>query len=372
MKTENKINIIISGGGTGGHIFPAVAIADELKERLGNGVEILFLGAEGRMEMEKVPEAGYRIEGLSVSGFQRSLSLKNLSFPFKLAGSLVKAGKIIKRFKPLAAIGTGGYASGPLLYRAALKGIPTLILEQNSYPGITNKILAGKVAVICTAYPGMEKYFPEEKIIVTGTPVRKEILNLKPDKGEALEFFGLQNDKKTLLVIGGSQGAKRINEAIAANINKIVTRDVQLVWQTGKPSFESAKKTAAEAKFAKNIVVKDFIYKMDMAYAAADLVVSRSGAIAVAEIVSARKPAVFIPLPSAAEDHQTHNAKMICDKNAAIMLNENEAGEKAGELIAGLLHNNQKLDELKKNIGKFEKKDAAKEIVNIILKMIKR
>ncbi len=368
--TNNKKHIIISGGGTGGHIFPAVAIADELKERLGNDARILFVGAKGRMEMEKVPKAGYPIEGLTISGFQRSLSLKNLSFPFKLAGSLLKAGKIINSFKPLVAIGTGGYASGPLLYKAAAKGIPTLILEQNSYPGITNKILAKKVSVICTAYQGMEKYFPKEKIVVTGSPVRKEIFELKPGKDEALEFFNLEKDKKTLLVIGGSQGAKRINDAVAANIDEIVTEDIQLIWQTGKPSFESAVKTAAAAKYPHNIAVKDFIYKMDMAYAAADLVVSRSGAIAVAEIISVRKPAVFIPLPSAAEDHQTHNAKVLSDKNAAILLKESNAEKELAKLIKQLFDNREKLEMLKRNIKNFEKKDAAKEIVNIVLKMI--
>ncbi len=370
--TNKKTHIIISGGGTGGHIFPAIAIADGLKERLGNSVEILFVGAKGRMEMEKVPKAGYRIKGLNISGFQRSSSLKNLSFPIKLIGSLVKAGKIINSFKPDVAIGTGGYASGPLLYKAASKGIPSLILEQNSYPGITNKILAKKVSVICTAYEGMEKYFPEDKIVVTGSPVRKEIMELKPGKDEALEFFGLHKGKKTLLVIGGSQGAKKINDAVAGNIDEIVTGDVQLIWQTGKPSFEDAKRAAAAAKFPGNITVKDFIYKMDMAYAAADLVVSRSGAIAVAEIVSVRKPAVFIPLPSAAEDHQTHNAKVLSDKNAAILLKENDAPQKLAKLVADLLENNVKLEELKNNMGKFEKKDAVKEIVNIILKLIKR
>ena len=369
--SNSKIHIILSGGGTGGHIFPAVAIANGLKERLGNRADILFVGAKGRMEMEKIPAEGFPIKGLWISGFQRRPTFKNLIFPLKVLVSLCKARRIIKRHKPMVAIGTGGYASGPLLYMASRLNIPTLILEQNSYPGITNKLLAKKADVICTAYEGMEKYFPEEKIVVTGSPIRKEIFHSKRTKKEAAEFFKTDDRKKTILVIGGSQGAKRINDAIAKNIDGIVTENIQLIWQTGKPSYEEAKAVARKAKFKENIRVYDFIRRMDMAYAAADLIVSRSGAIAVAEIVALRKPAVFIPLPSAAEDHQTYNAKTLTEKDAGLLLPEQDAETKLPELIRRLTEDEKALKTIEKNLEQFEKTDAVKNITGLILNMIK-
>ncbi len=370
--SNSKIHIILSGGGTGGHIFPAVAIANGLKEELGNRTDILFVGAKGRMEMEKIPAEGFPIKGLWISGIQRRLTAKNLLFPLKALVSLCKARKIIKSYKPAVTIGTGGYASGPLLYMASRLKIPTLILEQNSYPGITNKLLAKRADVICTAYEGMEKYFPKEKIVVTGSPIRKEIFHSTRTKKEAAAFFEIDENKKTVLVIGGSQGAKRINEAIAKNIDDIVTSETQLIWQTGKLSYEDSLATARQAKFKENIKVYDFIRRMDMAYAAADLVVSRSGAIAVAEIVALRKPAVFIPLPSAAEDHQTYNAKTLTEKDAALLLPEKDAESKLPDMIRRLTEDDKALKTLVKNLEQFEKTDAVKNITKLILNMIKK
>ncbi len=367
---KNNIHIIISGGGTGGHIFPAIAIANGLKNRLGEKVKILFVGAKGHMEMEKVPKAGYKIKGLWISGFQRNLTLTNLLFPLKLIISLCKSKKIIKNFIPDVAIGTGGYASGPILYIATKKRIPTLILEQNSYPGITNKILAKSVNRICTAYKDMGKYFPENKIKVTGSPIRQEIFNMKPTQKEALDFFNLKTGKKTILIIGGSQGAQKINKTIAVNIDKIVSQKTQLIWQTGKTSLDFARNSILQLKYKDNIKIYDFIYEMDKAYAAADLIVSRAGAIAIAEIIAVNKPAIFIPLPTAAEDHQTHNAQTLIRKNAAIMIKENQADEKLANVITTLINDNNKLDELKKNLNKFERKNATNLIVDEIIDLI--
>ncbi len=324
MKEPEKYKILMSGGGTGGHIFPAIAIANGIKSRLEN-VDILFVGAKGRMEMEKVPQAGFPIEGLNISGIQRRLTLKNLTFPFKLLDSLLKARRIVKRFQPNAVVGTGGYASGPLLKAAANAGFPTLILEQNSYPGITNRWLGKVAGVICTAYEGMEKYFPAEKIVVTGSPIRKNIREMKTNVSEARGFFGMDENRKTLLIIGGSQGARRINEAVAQHVEQLLATGIQIIWQTGKPSLDMAERSLLNSKFRNRVVVKDFIYEMDKAYAAADVVVSRAGAIAIAEIIQVNKPAVFIPLPSAAEDHQTRNAMALARKNAALLIDEKNA-----------------------------------------------
>ncbi len=369
---NNTIHIIISGGGTGGHIFPAIAIANALKERLRDKVDILFVGALGRMEMEKVPLAGYSIKGLWISGFQRKHIMKNLLFPVKLLCSLAKATRILRKFDTKIVVGTGGYASGPLLYKAARKGIPTLILEQNSYPGITNKILAKKADRICTAYAGMEKYFAKEKIKITGSPIRKEILQMKISKEKALRFFELSERKKTILVIGGSQGAKKINEAVAASLNKIVTNETQLIWQTGKLSFDEIRKIVSSSKFKKTIKVFDFIYEMGKAYAAADIVVSRAGAIAIAEITAVGKPAVFIPLPSAAEDHQTHNAKTLVDKGAALMLKETDAEKHLAEMLNKLLGDEHMQNNIRKKLQTFRTSNAANLIVNEILDLIKK
>jgi len=369
MKKPEKYKILISGGGTGGHIFPAIAIANGLKEKLKE-VDILFVGAKGRMEMEKVPMAGYPIEGLWISGIQRRLTLKNLLFPVKLLSSLWKAARIVKAFQPNVAIGTGGYASGPLLKMAASKGVPTLILEQNSYPGIANKWLGRSVDKICTAYTGMEKYFPADKIILTGSPVRKNILQLQTGTAEGRQFFGLERDRKTLLIVGGSQGAKRINEAMAHIVEKVLATGIQLIWQTGKPSLDMAEKAVLNSTYRKRVKIVAFIHQMEQAYAAADLVVSRAGAIAIAEIVQVKKPAIFIPLPSAAEDHQTHNAKALVVKGAALMVKEKEAAEKLFGLISNLMKDNEARDKMISELKQFEHGNATEKIVNEVQELI--
>ena len=367
---SKKLKILMSGGGTGGHIFPAIAIANKLKEHFPCA-DILFVGAKGRMEMEKVPAAGYPIEGLWISGFQRKVTVDNLSFPFKLMNSLCNAKKIVKRFKPDVAIGTGGYASGPLLFAASRKKVPTLILEQNSYPGITNKILGKRVDKVCVAYAGMEKYFPGKKLVVTGAPIRKEILNLKVGRREGLEFFGLNDKMPVLLVIGGSQGARGINNAIIENLNAILQQEVQLLWQTGKSSIEMAKQVAKESRFSSRVKVIEFISEMDKAYAAANILVSRAGAIAIAEIIAVGKPAIFIPLPSAAEDHQTKNALSLTQKGAGIMLKESEAKSKIADEITGLVNSQEKRNRIIENLKAFRTDDATENIVKEVMKLIK-
>ncbi len=371
MKQNETYKILMSGGGTGGHIFPAIAIANGLKDKLKN-VDILFVGAKGRMEMEKVPQAGYPIEGLAISGIQRRLTWKNLVFPFKLINSMIKARRIVRAFRPHVVIGTGGYASGPLLKAAAGAGFPTLILEQNSYPGITNRWL-GKVADrICTAYEGMEKYFPAEKIVVTGSPVRKSIRHMKVLPGEARKFFDLEENRKTLLVIGGSQGALRINEAVARHVEQLLASGIQIIWQTGKFSLEMAQRSVLNARFRQRVAITPFINAMENAYAAADVVVSRAGAIAIAEIVAVNKPAVFIPLPSAAEDHQTRNARALVEKEAALLLPEKQAKKDFFTVVNGLMKDREKQELLKKNLKQFEHGNATERIVEEALKLIKQ
>lgn len=362
-------NILISGGGTGGHIFPAISIANGIRATIPDA-NILFVGAKGRMEMEKVPQAGYPIEGLWISGLQRKLDLKNLSFPFKLLSSLIKAQKIINRFKPDVVIGTGGYASGPLLYVASKKKIPTLILEQNSYPGITNKLLGKSVSKVCVAYDGMEKYFPKKKIIVTGSPIRKEINELKVTREEGIEYFNLNRDKTTLLIIGGSQGAQKINEVIGERLNELVGENIQLIWQTGKYSYDTVKDYAEQSPKRNSINVVDFISRMDLAYAAADLIISRAGAIAIAEIVAVDKPAIFIPLPSAAEDHQTKNAMALVKGHAAILIKESEASENLIPEIKKLMEFESNRLVMVQNLKRFKHPDATENIVNQIMEMI--
>jgi UDP-N-acetylglucosamine--N-acetylmuramyl-(pentapeptide) pyrophosphoryl-undecaprenol N-acetylglucosamine transferase len=361
---------LISGGGTGGHIFPAIAIANGLRAQIPEA-NILFVGAKGRMEMEKVPQAGYPIEGLWISGLQRKLDLKNLSFPFKLLSSLLKANQIINSFKPDVVIGTGGYASGPLLYVASKKKIPTLILEQNSYPGITNKLLGKTVRKVCVAYEGMEKYFPAKKIIITGSPIRKEINDLKATKEEGVEYFDLNREKTTILVIGGSQGAMNINEVIGEKLDEIVKDNIQMIWQTGKASFVNARDYSERSAKRNYIKVVDFISRMDLAYAVSDLVISRAGAIAIAEIVAVNKPAIFIPLPSAAEDHQTKNAKALVKGHAAILVKENEAKEKLVPAINEMLETESNRLVMIQNLKRFKHPNATETIVDEIIKMMK-
>lgn len=327
---------MISGGGTGGHIYPAIAIANAWKEEFPDS-EILFVGALGKMEMQKVPEAGYRIEGLPVAGLQRSLTLENLKFPFKLLKSLMKAKKMVKEFRPDVVVGVGGYASGPILYAAQSKGIPTLVQEQNSYAGLTNKILAKKAKRICVAYPNMEQFFPLEKIIYTGNPVRKDILELNGKRGKAFEHFGLNEGKITVLVLGGSLGARTLNQAVLKDMKKLDQSGYQVLWQSGKYYFkEMLEKTDAAA--LNNIHLREFIREMDLAYAAADIIVSRAGALSVSELSIVGKPVIFIPSPNVAEDHQTKNAMAYVSHNAAWLLKDNDAvGKlklKLDELIA--------------------------------------
>ncbi|MBE0650192.1 MAG: undecaprenyldiphospho-muramoylpentapeptide beta-N-acetylglucosaminyltransferase [Bacteroidales bacterium] len=371
MKTPETYKILVSGGGTGGHIFPAIAIANGLKERLEN-VEILFVGAKGRMEMEKVPMAGYQIQGLWISGFQRRLTMKNLSVPFKLASSLIKARRIVTSFNPDAAVGTGGYASAPLLKAAAAKKVPTLILEQNSYPGVTNRLLGKSVDKVCTAYEGMEKYFPVEKIVLTGSPIRQNIMKMSTDPEEARKFFDLEKDRPTLLILGGSQGARNMNTVISELIDKMLSLGIQVIWQTGKISLPMVEKTVVGSKFRKRVKVVDFIHEMDKAYAAADILISRAGAISIAEIVQVNKPAIFVPLPSAAEDHQTHNAMSLANKNAALIVPEKDLGNSLLDAVQLLIRNPEKRDEIKANLHQFEHGNATEKIVDEVVKLIRQ
>ena len=363
------LNVIISGGGTGGHIFPAIAIANALKEKY-NGVNILFVGANGKMEMEKVPAAGYKIVGLNISGLQRKSILKNLSFPLKLFSSIQKSKKIIKDFKPHAVVGVGGFASGPLLYAATKMGIPALIQEQNSYPGITNKWLAKKVRRICVAYEGMEKYFPKEKIILTGNPVRQDIKNLSGKKERGLEFFGIDRTKKTVLVIGGSLGARSINEGIKEILPEFKNHNTQLIWQTGVNYKTTAEKAAAESGNA-DIKVYDFISKMDYAYAVADVVVSRAGASSVSELCVVDKAAILIPFPFAAEDHQTSNAQALVTHHAAILIKDAEVKSKLKDTLFDLLVNDEKRKKLEENIERLAFRDAAEVIASEVASIAK-
>jgi UDP-N-acetylglucosamine--N-acetylmuramyl-(pentapeptide) pyrophosphoryl-undecaprenol N-acetylglucosamine transferase len=363
-----KIKVIISGGGTGGHIFPAVAIANAIKKRFPDA-DILFVGAEGKMEMEKVPAAGYPIEGLWISGLQRKLTIKNLAFPFKVLASLYKANKIVNRFQPDVVVGVGGYASGPLLRVATWKNIPTLIQEQNSYPGITNKMLASKVNKICVAYNNMERFFPKEKIIVTGNPVRQDITQLEGKKARGLEHFGLNENQPILLVIGGSLGARTINLSIEKILKIITDNNIQLVWQTGKAFYEQAVQSAAP--FKDKVKVYDFISKMDYAYAVADMIVSRAGALSVSEICLTGKASILIPSPNVAEDHQTKNAMALVNYNAAILVKDKDAQETLGRNIIDLFKNENERLKLETNCLKLAYRDAADIIANEVITLIK-
>ncbi len=370
--SQRKPNILISGGGTGGHIFPAIAIADALSAK-APGCNILFVGAKGKMEMEKVPQAGYPVEGLWISGLQRRLTIDNLLFPVKLLSAMLKAGRIIRRFKPDVVVGVGGYASGPTLKMATRRKIPVVIQEQNSFPGITNKWLAKDAAAICVAYDGLERWFPADRIIKTGNPVRAGVIEIKGKKAEALEFFGLAPDKPVVLVVGGSQGARSINLGIAAHLKRLEEAGIQLIWQTGKLFTQQAAQEI-EAGIApanrKNFKVHEFVTRMDLAYAAADMVVSRAGAIAISELSAVQKPCILIPLPTAAEDHQSKNAQALAIKDAALLLKDGEAGEKLGGMIINLTNDQNKRAQLSKNIGTFAVAGSAQRIAEEILKLI--
>ncbi len=365
--SQSKLKIIISGGGTGGHIFPAISIANALK-KLRPDAQFLFVGAKGRMEMEKVPEAGYEIVGLPIMGLQRRLTLKNLKFPFMLLKSAKMAKKIIKDFKPDIAIGVGGYASGPLLRAANGAKIPTLIQEQNSYAGLTNKLLGKKAGCICVAYDGMEAFFPSDKIVLTGNPVRGEVVKLDGKKERGLEFFDLEGDKKTVLVVGGSLGAWSINEAIENAIPLLKRLNIQVIWQTGKLFHERALESAkGEEKWLK---VHAFIKRMDLAYAVSNLVVSRAGAIAVSELCLVKKPSILVPLPSAAEDHQTKNAMALVTHNAAVLCKDTEVRSQLGQQVQELINDEEHLEKLSKNMEPLGFKDAAELIANEVIKLI--
>jgi UDP-N-acetylglucosamine--N-acetylmuramyl-(pentapeptide) pyrophosphoryl-undecaprenol N-acetylglucosamine transferase len=363
----DKLKVIVSGGGTGGHIFPAIAIANAIKKIRPNA-EFLFVGALGKMEMTKVPEAGYQIIGLPIMGLQRKLTLKNLKFPLMLIKSAKMARKIVKDFQPNIAIGVGGYASGPLLRAAKKANIPTLLQEQNSYAGLTNKILGKNADKICVAYDGMEQFFPADKIILTGNPVRNEVVKLDGKLERAKEYFKLDVEKKTLLVVGGSLGAWAINEGIESALAAFEKAGIQVVWQTGK-LFHSRAIKSAEGKDSW-LKVHEFITRMDLAYAMADLVVSRAGAIAVSELCLVKKPAILVPLPTAAEDHQTKNAMALVTHNAAKICKNSKVRTHIGEMVLGLIEENEELDKLSENMEPLGFHDAADLIAVEVLKLI--
>ena len=356
---------IISGGGTGGHIYPAVAIANELKSRFPEA-EFLFVGAKDKMEMQKVPHAGYTIKGLWISGIQRKLTLDNAMFPLKLASSMWNSFKIIKSFKPDVVIGTGGFASGAVLRAASMLNIPTVIQEQNSYPGITNKLLAKRAHKICVAYENLERFFPKDKMILTGNPVRQDLIEAA-DKSEAIAYFNLDANKKTLLVLGGSLGARRINQLIEKELDFLLSQNIQIIWQCGKLYLDDYSKYNEK----ENVQVVAFIDRMDLVYAAADVVISRSGASSVSELCIVGKPTIFIPSPNVAEDHQTKNAKAISDKNGAILIKESELETQFETIFSDLISNESKQLELSRNIKKIAKPNATKDIVEEIIKLIK-
>lgn len=378
---NSKKKIIISAGGTGGHIYPAIAVAQALQKRLNNEVEFLFVGASDRMEMEKVPKAGYKIKGLWISGLQRRITYKNLLFPIKVVSSILKSFGVINRFKPDAVIGFGGYASSAVLYAASLKKLPTLIHEQNSYAGITNKILKDKVNTICVAYDNMEKFFPANKLVKTGNPIRQDLLDVSSKKQQAMEFFKLDANKKTILVIGGSLGARTINESIFEGLDKIKEANVNLIWQTGK-NFDkvnsnieiiNSKKedNALENNSSLEFRISDFIYEMDLAYAAADVVISRAGALSIAELAHVAKPVILVPSPNVAEDHQTKNAMALVNKNAAILVKDIDAKNNLVSETLNLITNENKQAELVNQIKTFTMPNAAELIVDEVIKLMK-
>ena len=365
---KNSLRFVISGGGTGGHIFPAIAIADALKKRFPEA-EILFIGAKGRMEMDRVPKAGYPIEGLWISGFTKDLSV--ITLPFKLVSSLTKARRILKRFQPNAVIGVGGFASGPTLKAANWLHIPTIIQEQNSYPGKTNRNVGQKAKAICVAYNGLEQWFPKEKIHFTGNPLRGNI-NGNCDRNEAAEYFGVKAEQPVVLLVGGSQGALGINKGISAQLAKFKESDMQLIWQTGKYYHEQAVNEVKEVGLEDKVKPVIFIDRMDLAYSVADVVISRAGAMSISELALVQKPVIFVPLPTAAEDHQTKNAKQLVDANAAVMVKNDETETKLVPALQDLLNNKDKQNEMKANIAQFARPNAADDIVDIIIKAIEK
>lgn len=366
----SKNKIIISGGGTGGHIFPAISIANALKN-IDSNFEILFVGAEGKMEMEKVPAAGYKIVGLPIRGLQRNFSLENLKFFFRLFNSLFKARKIIKDFKPNIAVGVGGYASGPLLFMANRNNIPTLIQEQNSYAGLTNKLLAKNANKICVAYENMDKFFPKEKIILTGNPIRKDLKEIAHHRQEAYTYFNLDKNKRTILVLGGSLGARTINNSIIAFAEQLINSEIQIIWQTGKNYISKAQESLKSFK-NDNIIITDFISRMDLAYSAADIVISRAGAGTISELCLVQKACILVPSPNVSEDHQTKNALALVNKQAAIMIIDSESVEKLIPRALKLISDEAEIINLTTNIAKLAKPSAADDIAMHIISLIKK
>ena len=370
QRMENNLRIIISGGGTGGHIFPAVAIANALKAKRPD-VQILFVGALGRMEMQRVPAAGYEIKGLPICGFNRKNLLKNFAVLFKIWKSQRMAKQIIKQFKPMAGVGVGGYASGPTLNQCAAMGIPCLIQEQNSYAGVTNKLLSKKARKICVAYEGMERFFPKDKIVLTGNPVRQQLLDSQLTKAEALRAFGLEPTKKTILIVGGSLGARTINESILQHLDLVGQSDVQFIWQTGKVYYEAIKERL-EGEELPNLRAVDFISDMGAAYKAADLVISRAGASSISEFCLIGKPVVLVPSPNVAEGHQTKNAMALVNKNAALYVKDSEAADVLLRTAIQAVGDEAKLKALKENILKLGLKDSADIIADEVIKLATR
>jgi len=366
-QSSRSLRVMISGGGTGGHIFPAIAIANAVKER-EPGTEFLFVGAEGKMEMDKVPAAGYRIEGLPIRGFQRTALWKNVGLPWRLLKSMLKARRLVREFKPDIAVGVGGYASGPTLAAAQRARVRTLIQEQNSFPGATNRLLARKVDRICVAYAGMEKFFPQEKILLTGNPVRQEVVRLTGKHPRGLEQFGLQDGRSIVFITGGSLGARGINRGIEAALPLLKDQGVQLIWQTGAPYFKQAQEAAAKLGYT-DCKVHEFVSRMDHAYAIADLVVARAGAISVSELCLVQLPAILVPLPTAAEDHQTMNARALTDRGAAVLVTDDRAVEDLGGEIVRLIGNRNELARLRMAIAGLGQQNAAEAIASEVIRL---
>lgn len=367
---DRALRVMISGGGTGGHIFPAIAVANAVRE-LERDAQFLFVGAEGKMEMEKVPAAGYAIEGLPIRGFQRGSIVKNLALPWRLLRSMMKARMLVRTFKPHVAVGVGSYASGPLLAAAQRMNVPTLIQEQNSFPGKTNIYLAKRVDRICVAYAGMEKFFPKEKLLLTGNPVRQEVVRLAGKHPRGLEHFGLQAGRPILFVTGGSLGARGVNRGIEAALMDLQAAGIQVIWQTGTPYLKQAQEAVAKLNYS-DCKVHEFVGKMDYAYAVADLVVSRAGAISVSELCLVQKPAILVPLPTAAEDHQTHNARALTDRGAAVLVKDVDAAAELGKTVLRLINDKEALDGLHTAIAGLGTLNAAEMIAAEVIRLAKK
>jgi UDP-N-acetylglucosamine--N-acetylmuramyl-(pentapeptide) pyrophosphoryl-undecaprenol N-acetylglucosamine transferase len=363
-----KLKIIISGGGTGGHIFPAISIANELRDRYPD-TEILFVGALEKMEMERVPAAGYQIVGLPVMGFPRKPSFKMISFVLKLFRSMRMAAKVIRDFRPDAAIGVGGFASGPVLKAAVRKGVPAVLQEQNSYAGVTNKLLASKVKKICVAYPNMDRYFPKEKIVVTGNPIRKNLIDSRVNREEAINFFKLDETKPVVLVLGGSLGARTLNESVMANLDAIAQSGAQIIWQTGSYYYKEMLERLSDGE-PDNLFPMEFVSRMDMAYTAADVVISRAGAGTISELCLLAKPCILVPSPNVAEDHQTKNALALVENEAAILIKDADAKGQLFQHTFDLLADEKRMKSFANNIRKLAKPNAASEIVDVIIGVV--